>query len=746
MKRTITFFLILFFSCSWIMAQEISETTGSEIPAAVKSSYYQHAKNINAQQAGKIETPWENLGPWGGNLRAMQTDPFNSDHVLAGCGNSMASGVGGVYYSNDGGITWEASDLLKMPIYAFESSSNEGEFYAGGKNGIFKSIDGGETWEMIGLSNIFVLEIVLKENNPDVMLAGKSSNKGIIRTTDGGESWDSTPMTAGYMQGHGTTPAAPENMYVVMSGFDDTCLMVTSDNGETFTEIGPGGGSAWDVWIAEDDANHIMLAHDAGIYETTDGGENWDLIYATEGATKGIVEYNGNLFVSIYGRGVAESDDNGASWTLNESPVQKHFATSAGTSAGALFGYWGGIYRSSGIGETYVLSHEGINNTFVHAISYYSDREELWAATEGSGLYVSHDGGLTWEAKNNGLGSLWILSIAPTHHDGVDVDRMLVATQSGVYYSDNHGEDWAPLALEGNQTSSAAVHWTNPDVMWTAGIMGPVAYTEDGGSNWTEATGLPFGMTPRFALAKNENDETRVLIAYEMIAQDAYYSDDMGASFTAAEGSVATYHPMVTVRPESENYDQLVYLATGSGLFLSDYGATYAQVESLNGFLWSVHGKESKIFVGGNNGVFKSEDEGETWNSFNENIDDLGIWSIASAPGGQVFAGTRGRGVYLNDTYVGTNDLTKEGFFEANLYPNPVDENTTLSIALNKNAKVNVSLYNYTGQKVDELYNGNLNKGINKIKLTTNNLKSGTYFCTLMIDDHTHTLKLLKVN
>lgn len=159
---------------------------------------------------------------------------------------------------------------------------------------------------------------------------------------------------------------------------------------------------------------------------------------------------NGNLFASIYGHGVAESDNNCASLTFDESNIQKHFATSAATSAGALFGYRGGIFRSIGLDPTYELSHEGINNAFVHAPSYYSDREKLWANTEGNGLYVSHNIGLTWEAKNNGLESLRILSCAPTHCDGYDVNRMLVATQkTGVYYSDNNnGENWAPLAFE----------------------------------------------------------------------------------------------------------------------------------------------------------------------------------------------------------------------------------------------------------------------------------------------------------
>lgn len=97
MKKANTLILVLFFSCSWIWAQENSESAGFEIPAAAKSGYYQNGININDNQAVEIEKSWESLS-LGQSLYAKRYGLLITDHALAGWGVLKVMVIGGNYY------------------------------------------------------------------------------------------------------------------------------------------------------------------------------------------------------------------------------------------------------------------------------------------------------------------------------------------------------------------------------------------------------------------------------------------------------------------------------------------------------------------------------------------------------------------------------------------------------------------------------------------------------------------------
>lgn len=78
------------------------------------------------------------------------------------------------------------------------------------------------------------------------------------------------------------------------------------------------------------------------------------------------------------------------------------------------------------------------------------------------------------------------------------------------------------------------------------------------------------------------------------------------------------------------------------------------------------------------------------------------------------------------------------------IYPNPTSSSSTIEFTSPKNSKVNIVVYDVTGRVIEES-NLNANAGVNSKYLvnSSNSLKAGIYFVTLVIDNNKITKKLI---
>jgi hypothetical protein len=83
---------------------------------------------------------------------------------------------------------------------------------------------------------------------------------------------------------------------------------------------------------------------------------------------------------------------------------------------------------------------------------------------------------------------------------------------------------------------------------------------------------------------------------------------------------------------------------------------------------------------------------------------------------------------------------------ELSIYPNPIQSSSVISFSLEKQSKINLSVYDICGKKIESLLDGTLNQGKHQITWIASNLKSGIYLVRLEDHDMVFTKKCCVLN
>lgn len=134
--------------------------------------------------------------------------------------------------------------------------------------------------------------------------------------------------------------------------------------------------------------------------------------------------------------------------------------------------------------------HEPFRAGHVHGFAIHLDRpERIFVGVEHGALISSLDGGETWREALVGR-DLHRVEIDPR-----DPERVFAAAGSGLYRSDDAGEEWSPVAaLRGLYLHSIVFDPETPERMYVYANRdgNPVYRSEDGGESWDPlGGGLP---------------------------------------------------------------------------------------------------------------------------------------------------------------------------------------------------------------------------------------------------------------
>jgi len=362
-----------------------------------------------------------------------------------------------------------------------------------------------------------------------------------------------------------------------------------------------------------------------------------------------------------------------------------------------------GLYRTTNNGNSWSLT--GLTSAIAPDINVFSfvinTNNNIFAGTNGYGVYLSSDTAHTWTPINNGLihKVIWSLAINPNGH-------IFAGTESG--------------------------------------LGGGLFRTTDNGSNW-----MPTNFTnPTTSIAINSNGHLFITDA----AAAMYKSTDDGATWDSVDTGIpnATYTKVII------NNSGYVFATTFFDIVRSvDNGNTWAQLQSFNTTVNASIATISintidHIFVGTTgDGVAYSTDSGNSWETINSGLNNTNVQSLTISTNGVIFAGTYGDGIFRSteSTPIGNDRDNSVITFSLNQnYPNPFNPVTTIEFSLPTAAEVSLVIYNVTGQVVERLIERrSMAPGQYSVEWAPRALPSGVYFYRIEAGEFRETKRMLLV-
>ena len=355
-----------------------------------------------------------------------------------------------------------------------------------------------------------------------------------------------------------------------------------------WTPLGPFGGTISNLALHPTDPRVVYAASLQGVFRSTDAGASWQLVLSwTE---PGFVALDPTRPTTVYASQylsppkIFKSTDGGSHWVVvsrNLSPDLLGVLPLAVDPSRPARLYLGteiqGLLRSTDGGVTWEAVNQGLadgGNTAITALA--ASRRPFgtaFAGTSNGGLYRTVNGGDSWSPLRQGLPDTGVqaLAVSPS------TPRTVYAsfTGSGIYRSTDAGASWTPAgdpAPPGIPVSALAVHPSSPLVVYAGTRRGGVFKTTDGGVHWT-ATALARTVEVR-ALAVGSSP-SEVLYAGAEAPNQYHLGTDPGGVLRSADGGASwtrinrgiTGLGALSVAVDPADPEALVVGLMGPGLF-----------------------------------------------------------------------------------------------------------------------------------------------------------------------------------
>ncbi|MEL6660784.1 MAG: hypothetical protein AAFP77_13600 [Bacteroidota bacterium] len=270
---------------------------------------------------------WRNVGPANQGGRIVDIEALDGQFRKVW----MATGSGGVWYSENAGTTWtpifdnySTASIGDIAVYQQDPSiiwvgtgeANNRNSVSWG-DGVFRSTDGGETFENVGLRSTHqIARVITIPDQPQSAcvcavghLWGTSGERGLFKTEDSGENWEK--LTNG-LPNDGKTgctdlmidPNNADVMYAAFyerlrkpwhfeSGGENGGIFKTTDGGKTWTKLtnglpqGPSGRIGLAIYrknpnilmaLVEAEQSDTLAKPGSGLYRSENGGESWTYV------------------------------------------------------------------------------------------------------------------------------------------------------------------------------------------------------------------------------------------------------------------------------------------------------------------------------------------------------------------------------------------------------------------------------------------------------------------------------------
>jgi len=532
---------------------------------------------------------WEETSLTDRIIRRLIINPNNNNIIYAGTDR-------GVYRSSDKGKNWRPINSglpERTTIYdlAF-NQTNPDVIYAGtGGKGIFRSVDSGEHWTAVGLAGIEVRALAVSNSNPNIIIAGTFPS-GLYRSTDEGDNW-SVVDTPGFWAHQCTMSlifdAVDENI-VYAATFGG--VLRSENNGKSWMESGLRYRHIESLAVDELNGGTIYVGiWGGGVAKSTDNGNNWTL--ATEGLgssniqTLAIDPSNPNIiYAGTFGRGVFRSMDAGNNWTfmnagmpyfevmnLKISPSNPDFIYAA------LF-YRSSVFRSANKAEEWEQINDETSGMFLSLGIAPNDYRNVYAGTDGRGIYRSTDAGDSWAHTGLKEGAVWSIAVDPIDSNivyaGTWGTSRFGGEDAGIFRSLDAGKDWSPI-WKIAPVVSLVVAPHNPDIVYAGTYGKGVFRTSDKGKNWTPRNN---GLTSQRVWAVVIDPNNPKTLYAGTWGNGVFRSADEGKSWRPMNNGLTSIH-VQSLAIDSQTSQNIYAGTTGGILKYTIVNEPYEQITTL---------------------------------------------------------------------------------------------------------------------------------------------------------------------
>jgi len=465
-------------------------------------------------------------------------DPNNHNRLFV-CGKAAPPTIPCVFKSTDGGISWTSADsgIDGTCIYSLAIDPDNGDvLYGGGayhelSKGIWKTTNSGAFWfKSYNLPyNCFALAI-LKVGTDKYIFAATEGGK-VFRSSDDGQTWQQ--YSSGIYDKHGwslfadwPSPTHPDG--VLYLGTRKSFYWSTNI-GETWQESTVGMYKA-NVRAVTANLPDLYCKSNVGgvgggfaIHRSSNIGTNWQFVYTNVSshsitdilcdpgdvdrihAVNADVDYNGQIW---------QSTDGGDNWQvvyeIGSAGATAYLYCLAVDPLDTQIWYAGGEPLLD-VNYSVMKSTDGGNNWFQigdwlpgfgpRVYSLLVDPISpsiLYLGETINGVQKSTNGGVNWNVVNNGLPypiTIYTLAIAPT-----DNNILFAGSNQGVFKTTDAGDNWVSCSngLDYLHIKSLCEDPNEPSIIYAAcqedsnSTQGCIYATADYGENWSDiSNGLP---------------------------------------------------------------------------------------------------------------------------------------------------------------------------------------------------------------------------------------------------------------
>lgn len=699
--------------------QRIYAGTGEANGSATDGAYFGDGV-YRSDDAGDT---WTNVGlPESNHVGRIVVDPTNPDRVFVAATGKLygTNQERGVYRTTDGGGSWDQVLFVTDSTSAIDVAMNVANTniiyaamwertrkpwernYGGVTSAIHRSMDGGNTWTQLGVANGLPapstqtgrIGLAVSESDPATVYARFTTNpitnqfNGLYKSTDNGNNWTLV-----------TTPSA-------LSGIDANFgwyfgnVRVNPINSDEVYILGlevaksTNSGSSWQILngmhvdhhamdISRSNPSFILEGNDGGAYISNNGGSSW-IKFLNLPITQ---FYNIEVDYSQPERLYGGTQDNNTIRTL---------------SGGA--NDWQAIWG----GDGFHVAVDPVDNNYIYVESQYGN---MGRSTNGGASFNSCTNGISGGDRNN-WNTPFIIS--PFNHE-------ILYYGTNRLYSSNKAASWSvisPDLTDGLHPSGSLAYGTltaiassynNLDVIYTGSDDGNVNVTFDGGSSWTNiSAGLP--------------DQYITSIA-------TVPSSDMTAYVTVSGFKSLDYTPHV-------------FKTVDGGQTWNDISSNLPSIP-VNDII--VYPSQNILFVATDLYVWYSKNDGGSWDILGNGLPLTVITDLKfHEPSKTLYAGTFGRAMHKFDVsdILGVEDdvLTSNSI---KIFPNPAG--SEFNIAQNLTTDGTVELFDISGKKLRDLFNGNFQTA-KTINIKTDGIPAGVYFVRINSGGQSVTKKLVVGN